>query len=62
MKHINQLRGESQHYKLWFEEKKYLKIEQKDKMRFNKVKNYNPNKHCEWHHENDGWIDTFIGL
>ncbi len=43
-------------------QKSYLKIEQKDKMRFNEVKNYNPYKHCEWHHDNYGWMDTFIGL
>ncbi len=38
----NQCWGESQHYKLWFEAKKYLEIRQWLCNGFNEGKNYNP--------------------
>ncbi len=61
MNQANQIRGDSQQYKLWFEAKKFLKIQQKGKntrLGFNKGKNYNPMKHCKWYN----WIKNYIKL
>ncbi len=52
MNQANQLRGESQYYKLWFETKNIWKLYKMTKVQdfgFNEEKNYNPMKHCKWY-------------
>jgi len=61
MNQTNQLRGESQHYKLWFEAKKKKVVENQTEIQrniqdcelndFNEGKNYNPMKHWEQHNQ-----------
>ncbi len=64
MNQTNQLRGESQYYKLWFETKSIRQLDKMTKVQdfsFNEENNYNPKKHCKLYTmQNNGFSKNIL--